>query len=395
MISYEALYQANKQSRKSVDWKHSVQLYQTQLLRNICMTHDKLSRGENVTRGFVEFNTIERGKMRHIRSVHYSERVVQRSLCDNALLPLLSRSLISDNGACLKRRGVDYALDRLDMHLHKFYRLNGFSNEGYIALFDFKGYFDSIRHDRCFEIYDRTFSDERIKKLLHDFIYPFGFPFADGNWRTTKRKLDPKEYTGLSLGLGSQVSQITAVSYPNVIDHYIKQVLHVKCYGRYMDDGYMMFRTKEEAREALDKVRELCANLGITVNERKTQIVKLTHPFVYLKVKHTLTSTGKVLRGLSRVSKTRERRKLKKLKKKLDNGEILLADIRQAYGSWKGYALRRNARASVRNMDALYKSLFGENAPVCKLERRKHHGRKQQNHAGADDRERHQLQVQH
>lgn len=368
IISYRSLYNANRQSMKSVSWKASVQRYQMNLLRNIHDTHRDLADGKDITRGFVEFNTIERGKIRHIRSVHYSERVVQRSTSDNALVPMLARSLIYDNGACIKGKGVDRSLDRMDIHLRQFYRDNGHSNEGYAVLFDFKGYFDSIRHDICLQVYDGAFADKRILELLKTFVYPFGFPFANGNWRKEKRPMKPEEYTGKSLGLGSQISQITAVSYPNALDHFIKQVLRVKYYGRYMDDGYMLFKTKEEAKYALEKVCGFCEKYGIVINRKKTQIVKISRCFVYLKVKHRLTETGKATRRLSRSSITRQRRKLKKFHKMYLEGTMSLPDIGQAYGSWKGYALRRNARETVRNMNRLYFSLFHEQPPKCKLE---------------------------
>lgn len=368
IISYRSLYNANRQSMKSVSWKASVQRYQMNLLRNIHDTHRDLADGKDITKGFVEFNTIERGKVRHIRSIHYSERVVQRSTSDNALVPMLARSLIYDNGACIKGKGVDRSLDRLDVHLRKFYRDNGHSNKGYAVLFDFKGYFDSIRHDICLRVYDNAFMDKRILGLLKTFVYPFGFPFANGNWRKEKRPMTSEEYTGKSLGLGSQISQITAVSYPNALDHYIKQVLRVKYYGRYMDDGYMLFKTKEEARYALKKICELCEQYGIVINRKKTQIVKIDKCFVYLKVKHRLTETGKATRRLSRSSITRQRRKLKKFHRMYLEGTLSLPDIGQAYGSWKGHALRRNARETVRNMNRLYFSLFHEQPPKCKLE---------------------------
>lgn len=368
IISYRSLYNANRQSMKSVSWKASVQRYQMNLLRNIHDTHRDLAAGKNITKGFVEFNTLERGKVRHIRSVHYSERVVQRSTSDNSLVPMLSRSLIYDNGACIKGKGVDRALDRMDIHLRKFYRDNHCRNEGYAVLFDFKGYFDCIRHDICLKTYDDAFDDKRILELLKTFVYPFGFPFVNGNWRKEKRLLPPGEYTGKSLGLGSQISQITAVSYPNALDHYIKQVLRVKYYGRYMDDGYMLFKRKEDARDALEKIYRFCEKYGITINRKKTQIVKLSKCFVYLKVKHRLTETGKAMRGLSRASVTRQRRKLKKFHKMYLEGALSLQDIGQAYGSWKGHALRRNARETVRNMNRLYFSLFHELPPKCKLE---------------------------
>lgn len=362
---YRPLYNANRLSRRNVCWKASVQRYQMNLLRNLEETRAKLLTGETITKGFVEFDAIERGKLRHIRSVHYSERVVQRSICDNALVPMLSRSLIYDNGACLKGKGVDRSLDRLTAHLQQFYRANGFSNQGWAVIFDFSGYFDNILHSECFRIYSKAFQDKRILQLLVNFVTPFGYPQAETNWRRVKQT---GEYTGKSLGLGSQISQITAVSYPNSLDHYIKRTLRVRWYQRYMDDGYMLFRTKAEAKEAMDYVVEFCKSLGITINMRKTRITPIKRGFRFLKATHRLTETGKVERRLCRESITRQRRRLKKFAAKVKAGEMTVADAATAYGSWKGYALRRGGKWAVRRMDGLFRELFGVSPPRCKLE---------------------------
>ena len=370
IASYKSLYLANRKSMRNVSWKASVQRYQMNLLRNMEETRKKLLAGEEVTRGFVEFNTIERGKVRHIRSVHYSERVAQRSTCDNALVPMLSRSLIYDNGACLEGRGVDWAMDRLTAHLQRFYRKNGFSNDGWAVLFDFTGYFDGILHEECFNVYDRAFLDQRIKGLLRSFVVPFGYEKFNSDWK----RVDPRErgeYSGKSLGLGSQVSQITAVSYPNSLDHYIKQVLRVRWYQRYMDDGYMLFSAKQEAKEALEHVVEFCTRLGIVVNRKKTKIVPIRQGIKFLKAKHYLTETGKVKRRMCRESITRQRRRLKKFAAKKAAGEMTIADVATAYGSWKGYALHRGGKKVIRRMDKLYRELMGSDPPVCKLKKRK------------------------
>ena len=50
------------------------------------------------------------------------------------------------------------------------------------------------------------------------------------------------------LGLGNQTSQTAAILYASSLDHWVKERWRVKGYGRYMDDGYALFATKEEAR---------------------------------------------------------------------------------------------------------------------------------------------------
>jgi hypothetical protein len=195
--------------------EESVQRYEANALRNVAETRRKLLADESVQNGFVEFSLRERGKTRHIKSVHISERVVQKSLCDNVLVPLLSHSLIHDNGASVKGKGVHFALRRLICHLSRFYRCNR-TNGGYALLVDFKKFFDSVDHKILFALLGKKIKDPRARELTKNFITVFG--------------------DGKSLGLGSQVSQICAVFYPDRLDHYIKENLRIKYYGRYMDD---------------------------------------------------------------------------------------------------------------------------------------------------------------
>jgi hypothetical protein len=181
--------------------------------------------------------------------------------------------------------------------------------------------------------------DSHIMNLLYDFITPFG--------------------NGISLGLGSQVSQICAIFYPNPIDHYVKEKLRVKYYGRYMDDLYLIHADKAYLEKCLTEIRTVCIRLGITVNEKKTRIVKLSAGMPFLKGKYILLASGKVLRRPCRDSAVRMRRKLKKFRALVDAGRMSSADVYASYQSWRGgYMKRFNAHAAVKRMDMLYNSLF-------------------------------------
>ena len=369
IVSFRSLYNAYRKSRRGVTWKASVQRYRMHLLCNLHKARQSLLTGKTVSKGFVEFDIIERGKLRHIRSVHISERVVQRSLCDNALVPMLRRSFIYDNGACLEGRGIDQALDRLTAHLQQFYRKNGSSNKGFALLFDFSGFFDNIEHRHCFRTYNKAFTDRRILWLLEQCVVPFGHPHRRKQYAKTRYNM--AGYTGKSLGLGSQVSQITAVGYPSAIDHHIKERLRVRFYGRYMDDGYLLFRTKSSAQKALRILTRLCALIGITVNRKKTQIVKIEHGIRFLKVRQYLTESGEVKRRMDRKSITRQRRKIKALAAKVDQQKLPLREVENSHASWKGTAIRRGGTTAARKLDELYGRLLDAQPPRCKIKKRK------------------------
>ncbi len=70
-----------------------------------------------------------------------------------------------------------------------------------------------------------------------------------------------------------------------------------------MDDGYIIHQNKEYLAECLNNIRKICDDLGIVLNDKKTQIVKLLHGFIWLKAKIYLPEMGKVVkRFINKVS---------------------------------------------------------------------------------------------
>jgi hypothetical protein len=345
VIDPDRLYRAMKEARRGVFWKASVQRYNMNFLRNILQTHKDLEAGKDIRKGFICFDIIERGKFRHIRSVHFSERVVQKSLCTNALIPHLTRNLIYDNGASVVRKGIHFTLKRLKVHLMRHYRRYG--TEGYVLLVDFKGYFDHILHEPIRGIYLRTFGeDARLVGLAMQFVDAFGEK---------------------GLGLGSETSQINAIVYPSSIDHYIKEVLQCRYYGRYMDDSYIICENKERAKAVLNALLGKYAEKGIIPNTKKTVMVKLSRGFTFLKTHFSLERTGRIIARPSRESVTRQRRKLKKFRKFRAEGKMTMEEIRNSYMSWRGFIAHKNSRRTVRTMDLLFRKLFGESPITSKL----------------------------
>lgn len=255
--------------------------------------------------------------------------------------------------------GVSHAIDRTTLFLREYYREHG--NEGYILQIDLKDYFGSIPHEPMKQLIREKFTDEKIIRLTESFIDAF----ADAKMAEVKKYKDiAMEYGdeyAKGLGLGSEICQICAVSYPDKVDHYIKEKLRIRPYVRYMDDSFIIHPDKEKLKEILEEIKGIYASLGIRLNEKKTKIVKLSRGFTFLKTHFIITDTGKVVKRICRESVTRERRKLKKFAKLNEQGEMSFAEIREAYNSWRGYASQKDAYKTIRNMDALFNRLFIEN----------------------------------
>lgn len=335
VFSYDHLYKSYRQCRKGVAWKSSTQKYITQAPLNVYRTYKQLMDDTYKLGEFNEFIISERGKQRNIKAVLIKDRIVQRCLCDYAIVPMLTRTFIYDNGASMENKGYSFAVNRCQRHIMHHYRKYG--SDGYVLTFDFSKFFDRIPHEIIKKIMRKEFTDDKIIKITDAIIDSFG---------------------EIGLGLGSQVSQVFALASANRLDHYIKEMCGIKCYGRYMDDGYLIHHSKEYLQECLEKIKLICSELGIKLNEKKTHIIKLSHGFTFLKVKFYLLQTGKVIRKINRPSITRQRRKLKSLRRLVDANKMPIEDVYPSWQSWRAYASNFNAKYTVQNMEALYNKLF-------------------------------------
>lgn len=344
VFSYDLLYESYRRCCRNVGWKASVQRYVAAAPLNIQRTRKKLLSGTYRCPDFFEFDIFERGKKRHIKSTVIGERVVQRCLCDYAMVPTISGSNIYDNGACMKDKGYDFAVRRMLCHLEKYVREHG--TEGYILIGDFKSFFDSIPHWEVEKLLRKRFTDERIIRLVMAMVHQF-----DPNAPAGK---------GVGLGLGSQISQVLAPAIPGAIDHFVKEIKRMPYYGRYNDDFYAIYQDKGFLKDCEKEIRAMCEKAGLTLSDRKTQIVKLTHGFTYLKVRVYLTDSGHVVKKIHPSSVTRQRRKLKKLRRLLDQGQILPEDVYNSWQSWDSHAARFDAWNTRKAMREIFAQLFPE-----------------------------------
>lgn len=330
LLDLNNLYDAFAKCRRNVGWKHSVQSYEANILSNINALRKSLENGTYRQKTFSQFTINERGKTRHIKALHISDRVLQRALCDNILIPSLEKYLIYDNGASIKGKGIDFTRKRLKVHLMKYYRKHG--NKGYVLKIDFSKYFDSIDHEVLMKSLEKKINDRKATDLMRYLVGTFG---------------------NKGCGIGSQISQVAGIFYLNPLDQFCKTVRQCRFYGRYMDDVYVISGEKDFLRSLLSEIRVLSGKLGLKLNEKKTQISRLENGFVFLNMKYRLSESGKITVIPAKKTITRERRKLKKLALKLPEKEF-----RECYKSWRGNITKHNAYNSVIRLDALYKSLM-------------------------------------
>ena len=249
-LSYDSLMKAHKLSRKGKGYRKEIILFNLKREDYIMWLYEKLKNGTYKHSGYTTFYVTE-PKLRKIEKSIYIDRIVHRWVVDNFLEPYFIPTFVNTSYACLKKKGMHKAC--LDVqstmrHLEKTW------NEYYILKMDVRKYFQNINKDILYKILARKIQDTKLLWLLKEIIYS-----NEGK-------------TGLAIG--NYTSQMFANIYLNEVDQYVKNSLHCKYYFRYLDDSIAMFKTKEEAKLALKKIKEfLKDNLELELNE-KTQIFK-------------------------------------------------------------------------------------------------------------------------
>lgn len=349
-IFYDAnkIYEAGTKAIKAAPFKYQSQLFEmNQLLLTAEIQKSMKEWSYKPTKGR-KFVIKERGKIRNITTNDVIDKTVNHLLCDNILSPAITPYLIYDNGASQKGKGVSFHRKRLEIHLHQYYRKHK-SNEGYILLIDFSGYYASIPHDLCLKNLQgflKNTNKEEAKIALWILKNIFDVFNIDNK-------------NGRGVDIGSQPSQNIGISYPSKIDNYIKIVKGVKYYGRYTDDSYIIHEDKEFLKEILIGIKNIANELGLIINDRKTRIAKLSQQFKVLQIYYQLTETGRIIRKINPKAITRERRKLKAYKRLLDNKRLTYEEIENIFKSWMAANYKNMSMQQISNMSQLFYNLFG------------------------------------
>lgn len=149
VLTYGAFFESLSKCNLAVNFKFSVQEYNARSAVYITKAIRDLKDGVVPTIKDHHIVLIfERGKKRVICPIDIADRVIQKVLCDDVLLPAIKPSLIYDNGASLKGKGVSFSSERFEGFLEKAKRQYGADNV-WAFVFDFKHFFESIPHQVC------------------------------------------------------------------------------------------------------------------------------------------------------------------------------------------------------------------------------------------------------
>lgn len=236
---------------------------------------------------------VEKPVKREIFAANFRDRVVHHFVMAK-LMPIFENQFIFDSYSCREGKGNLFGIHRLQ----KFVRScsHNYTADAYILKLDIQGFFMNINKpllcQKILDLIDRKYHKQdaaRLKWLVR--IIVLNDPTLDCRIKGRRSDWDglpankslfrtPKD---CGLPIGNLTSQVFANYYLNDFDHFMKETLRLKFYGRYVDDFFIVHSDKNYLKGLIPVINlYLQQTLGARLHPKKCYFQSFAKGVAYL-----------------------------------------------------------------------------------------------------------------
>ena len=337
VFTFDELYQKGLKCCNGVRWKASVQNFEAALVTRTAKIQKALYDGTWKPHAYVKFSIFERGKTRYIEAPRIEDRQVHKVFTQKVLWPLYLPFMIHNNGASLPGKGLDFTRRLLKKDLVDHIRKYGLN--GNIIVFDFSQYFPSVSHELLLERHKKFIFDERLRAIADEVV------------------TSTVGITGLPLGV--EPSQAEMIAFPSPLDNFIKCQLSLKGAGHYMDDYYVLVPPDRDVKDIASKIMAKISELRLIVKPEKMRVTPFKKGFTFCKARYRFAETGKILVLSDKSVLRRNKRRLKKLRAKIDAGDATYSDAFASMNGMLSHLARFDNYKKLCELRRFSRALFG------------------------------------
>jgi len=238
---------------------------------------------------------IQKPVMREIFAADFSDRVVPH-LIYRCIYPFIDKKLINDTYSCRKGKGTLYGINRIKQFIRSC--TGNYKQDAYILKLDIQAYFMNMQHQI---IYDKVLNllpkdkpsflgldKATVLYLLQQTI----FNAVTKNCRIKGNRSDWDDLpsskslfrynNNTGLPIGNLISQVFGNVYLNDLDQYIKRKLHIKYYGRYVDDMIFVHQDKQYLQSIIPLIQDELTRIGLLIHPNKIVLEKADKVVLFL-----------------------------------------------------------------------------------------------------------------
>lgn len=302
---FQAYFDCRKNKRNTINALKFEQHFETEIFR----LHQEIISGTYQPNRSIAF-IVTKPVQREIFAADFRDRVVHHFII-NKINNLFEQQFIDDSYACRVGKGTHYGIKRIYDFIKECSA--DYTQECYILKLDIQGFFLNIDKPLLFEMLvsflDKKyiFSDKDLvlslirKVIMND---PANNCIIKGNktdWQgLPKSKSLFFSSNGCGLPIGNLTSQVFANFYMDRFDHFIKDNLGLKYYGRYVDDFVIVHEDRWFLRSLVGRIDNfLNSELHLTRHPKKIYLQHFSKgvPFLGAIIKPGRIYIGKRTKG--------------------------------------------------------------------------------------------------
>ena len=278
MFKLEDIYLAYYDCRKNKRATASCIEFEVNFDSNCTRLHEELNSRTYQISESIAF-IVTKPRRREIFAASFRDRVLHH-LVDIKLRPLIEVELIDMTYNNRKGKGSSACIKQLKEDIRV--TSDNHTKDCWVLKMDMKGFFMSLSKNILVEkvhkfIDEKYFADDAdalkwlVEVILRDNPEKHCFLKSDISMWDDLDKSKSLFHVPDDLGLpiGNLISQLLANFYLNDFDHYASKELGFSCYGRYVDDFYIVSTDKEKMLSSIPLMREKLQKVGVTLHPHK------------------------------------------------------------------------------------------------------------------------------
>lgn len=286
ITQFENLLAAYNRARLGNRYKPVTSWFDFHVERELWRLHWELTTKRYTPSSYTYF-TVHDPKKRQVAAPSFRDRVVHQALV-HTIEPLFEKIFVTDTYACRVEKGTHYGARRIRKFLQAAKTYHGQDTKLYYLQCDIRKFFSSISWPILLKLIEKRVSCPDTMALIRKIIFTHSVVWGRRE-KAEDRILVVSRKDQRGLPIGNLTSQLFANVYLNHFDHFVKEQLRVRWYGRYMDDFVIISPDKEYLKTVQAQCAKFLAEeLQLELHPNKSRIFSAENgvPFVGYRIFH-------------------------------------------------------------------------------------------------------------